>query len=35
MLQIWLRLWFDKDNGDPRISGGERSVGNAYLEVFE
>ena len=35
MLQIWLWLWFDKDNGDPRISGGERSVGNAYLEVFE
>jgi hypothetical protein len=35
VLQIWLRLWFDKDNGDPRISGGERSVGNAYLEVFE
>ena len=34
-LQIWLRLWFDKSNGDPRISGGERSVGNAYLEVFE
>ena len=34
-LQIWLRLWFDKDNGDPRISGGERPVGNAYLEVFE
>ena len=35
VLQVWLRLWFDKDNGDPRVWGGERPVGNAVLEPFE
>ena len=35
VLQVWLRLWFDRDNGDPRVWGGERPVGNAVLEPFE
>ena len=35
VLQIKIRLWFDRGNGDPRNSDSERFVGNAYLEVFE